>query len=428
MRSDSYANAATNFAEIGSTADVNVHDLVVSGTHLDGFDTHEDAINWQFVNDTSASDTVDPSDTAGAPTGIGIRGYNSSVIGMRSDGNVICIQDSSQRFPFSGIFYKPSITRWVDPICNNNDIQGGTGANTYGFVLNGDSSDPSYGSHDPYATSLVQGGHFSNLSAAFDINEGANRLNINGVYMENVSRALLEVGPTDFSLTNSIFDDTNTFRVPAVGELTRRSLGSHYTGANVAIFGNDLWERTTLPAGSSTLPSTFFRTLETANTNGTTIYMGDQQLINGDFHHSLRLQALLLRSWTRTTTRRPETRFQKVTAVGVSLAATGDAAIIPIPSQITKYRVLGIDVGHCSASLTSALAGVWSAAGKGGTNIAASQALSGCTGGATNFSLALATGAGNTDLTSAKLYFNVGTSQASPTVDVTIWILDKSIN
>ena len=89
---------------------------------------------------------------------------------------------------------------------------------------------------------------------------------------------------------------------------------------------------------------------------------------------------------------------------------------------------LGIDVGHCSASLTTALAGIWSAASKGGTNIAASQALSGCTGGATNFSLALAPGAGNTDLTSAKLYFNVGTSQASPTVDVTIWILDKSIN
>ena len=123
-----YAPLPLIFAEIGSTADVFVHDLVVSGTHLDGFDTHEDAINWQFVNDTSASDTVDPSDTAGAPTGIGIRGYNSSVIGMRSDGNVICIQDSSQRFPFSGIFYKPSITRWVDPICNNNDIQGGTGS------------------------------------------------------------------------------------------------------------------------------------------------------------------------------------------------------------------------------------------------------------------------------------------------------------
>jgi hypothetical protein len=42
--------------------------------------------------------------------------------------------------------------------------------------------------------------------------------------------------------------------------------------------------------------------------------------------------------------------IQKVTAVGVSLAATGDAAIIPIPSQITKYRVLGIDVGHCSGA------------------------------------------------------------------------------
>ena len=301
-------------------------------------------------------------------------------------------------------------------------------ATPYGFVLNGDGFDLSYGSHDPYATSLVQGGHFSNLSTAFDISEGANRLNINGVYMENVSRALLEVGPTDFSFTNSIFDDTNTFRVPAVGELTRRSLGSHYTGANVAIFGNDLWERTTLAAGSSTLPSTFFRTLETANTNGTTIYLGNQQLVNGNFPSLIGTAGAPVT--VVDTNYNPQTgnAIQKVTAVGVSLAATGDAAIIPIPSQITKYRVLGIDVGHCSASLTTALAGIWSAASKGGTNIAASQALSGCTGGATNFSLALAPGAGNTDLTSAKLYFNVGTSQASPTVDVTIWILDKSIN
>ena len=248
-------------------------------------------------------------------------------------------------------------------------------ATPYGFVLNGDGFDLSYGSHDPYATSLVQGGHFSNLSTAFDISEGANRLNINGVYMENVSRALLEVGPTDFSFTNSIFDDTNTFQVPAVGELTRRSLGSHYTGANVAIFGNDLWERTTLAAGSSTLPSTFFRTLETANTNGTTIYMGNQQLINGNFPSFFGTAGAPVT--VVDTNYNPQTgnAIQKVTAVGVSLAATGDAAIIPIPSQITKYRVLGIDVGHCSASLTTALAGIWSAASKGGTNIAASQAL-----------------------------------------------------
>jgi len=78
--------------------------------------------------------------------------------------------------------------------------------------------------------------------------------------------------------------------------------------------------------------------------------------------------------------------------------------------------------------LTTAFAGVWSAASRGGANIAANQALSGCTGGAANFSLVMAAGAGNTDLVSGSLYFNVGTSQASAIADVTIWLLDKSIN
>ena len=424
----SYAQAATHFAEIGSTADILVHDFVITGSHASGFDTHEDGINWTFADDISSSDTPDPRNASTPSTGMSIRAYNVTMNDFRSNGNVNCVSDSSQRFPFSGIFAKPSITKVFHLDCENGDIQLGTGQASSGYVVNGDSADLSYGSHDPYATTTIKGAHFSSFNTAVLAREGGNRINIDDAYMEDVTQAVLVTGPTDFSLTNSVFDDLGTFRIPAISELTRRTLSTHYTGVNAAIFSNDLWERSSVALAGSKFPQTVFRTLETAVTNGTTVYMGNNQVINGAFTNLFSTAGAPVTLVNTNYNPQTGNAIQKVTAIAVSMAATGDQAIIAIPPQITKYRVLGVDVGHCSASLATAFAGVWSAASRGGANIAANQALSGCAGGTANFSLVLAAGASNTDLTSASLCFNVGTSQASAVADVTIWLLDKSIN
>jgi len=156
--------------------------------------------------------------------------------------------------------------------------------------------------------------------------------------------------------------------------------------------------------------------------------MGNNQVINGAFTNLFSTAGAPVTLVNTNYNPQTGNAIQKVTAIAVSMAATGDRAIIAIPPQITKYRVLAIDVGNCSASLTTAQLGVWTAASKGGTNIAANQALSICASTTTNQPLTLTPAAGTTDSTSANLFVNVGTLQSSPTADVTIWLLDKSIN
>jgi predicted O-methyltransferase YrrM len=108
-------------------------------------------------------------------------------------------------------------------------------------------------------------------------------------------------------------------------------------------------------------------------------------------------------------------------ATGVNLSKTGDAAVIPV-ANTTNYSVFQVIFTNASASLSSAYAGVWTAANQGGTNIVANAALSANTSAPVVSQATVAT----TNTQSAQnLYVNVGTAQAA-TVDVYVYGYDFS--
>ncbi len=102
--------------------------------------------------------------------------------------------------------------------------------------------------------------------------------------------------------------------------------------------------------------------------------------------------------------------------------------IIQISPNIRAYDITKIEVTNCSASMTTALGGFYSAASKGGTTIvSASQAYSGAT---TSSAIVLPTvtsaGAG-TRFTSTALYLSLSTAQgAGSTCDVYVYGDDLS--
>ena len=109
-------------------------------------------------------------------------------------------------------------------------------------------------------------------------------------------------------------------------------------------------------------------------------------------------------------------------AKGVNLNATGDT-LIPVVT-CTTYSVSNVIVTNASISLSTAAAGLFTAASAGGTAIVANAALSACTGPTI---VSQRTVASTAAATSQTLYFNVATAQgAAATGDVYVYGYDIS--
>ncbi len=115
-------------------------------------------------------------------------------------------------------------------------------------------------------------------------------------------------------------------------------------------------------------------------------------------------------------------------SVNLNSANTDNAMTVTLPAGTTNYRITAVMVQNngTTASLTTATAGLFSAAAGGGLALAANQALSAITANAVNTdanSLSLTqTIASRTTVNSATLYFRVGTAQgAASTANVYVY-------
>lgn len=107
---------------------------------------------------------------------------------------------------------------------------------------------------------------------------------------------------------------------------------------------------------------------------------------------------------------------------GVNVNQTGDT-VLPV-SNTTNYSVSNVIFTNASTSLTTALAGVFTAPGAGGTAIVANAALSALTGSTV---VSQRTVAATAAQAGQNLYVNVGTAQgAAATMDVFVYGYDLS--
>jgi hypothetical protein len=105
---------------------------------------------------------------------------------------------------------------------------------------------------------------------------------------------------------------------------------------------------------------------------------------------------------------------------GVNVNAAGDT-VLPI-NNTSSYSVSNVIFTNASTSLTTALAGVFTAPSAGGTAIVANAALSAMTSASVVSQRTVATTAAQT---SQNLYVNVGTAQgAAATMDVFVYGYD----
>jgi hypothetical protein len=105
---------------------------------------------------------------------------------------------------------------------------------------------------------------------------------------------------------------------------------------------------------------------------------------------------------------------------GVNVNAAGDT-VLPI-NNTSSYSVSNVVFTNASTSLTTALAGVFTAPSAGGTAIVANAALSAMTSASVVSQRTVATTAAQT---SQNLYVNVGTAQgAAATMDVFVYGYD----
>ena len=110
-------------------------------------------------------------------------------------------------------------------------------------------------------------------------------------------------------------------------------------------------------------------------------------------------------------------------ATGVNVNATGDVAVLPVVNT-TNFSVSNVIFTNGSTSLTTALAGLFTAPSAQGTAIVANAALSGLTGSTVVSQRTVA----STDTSAVQnLYLNVGTAQGAPaTMDVYVYGYDFS--
>ena len=105
---------------------------------------------------------------------------------------------------------------------------------------------------------------------------------------------------------------------------------------------------------------------------------------------------------------------------GVNVNATGDT-VLPVLNT-TNYSVSNVIFTNASTSLTTALAGLFTAPSAGGTGIVANAALSACTGSTV---VSQRTVASTASQAGQNLYVNVGTAQgAAATMDVFVYGYD----
>lgn len=127
---------------------------------------------------------------------------------------------------------------------------------------------------------------------------------------------------------------------------------------------------------------------------------------------------------TTSAVNSPAQSLNNLAAPTVSLAATGDAATIAIPSYVTAYQVTGFKVTNCSTIPVLATLGLFTAASAGGTTVATAAAITGATSASVVLSQTIASSA---RLTAATLYVNVSVANAlALTCDLKVNIDDLS--
>ena len=129
---------------------------------------------------------------------------------------------------------------------------------------------------------------------------------------------------------------------------------------------------------------------------------------------------------TATTTNLAAQRFT-ITGVNMNAATTDHAITLTLPAGATTYVVDSVSLWGASHTLTTATAGLFTAASGGGTGICADQAITNTSGTAnTNLNyqaLTLAANDATTCFTASPLYFRVGTAEgAAATANVTLTI------
>lgn len=106
------------------------------------------------------------------------------------------------------------------------------------------------------------------------------------------------------------------------------------------------------------------------------------------------------------------------TGVDLNVATSDNALTV----EAGRYRIDKVTVENASVNLTAATAGLFTAAGGGGTTVAADQALSALTASSKFKDLTLDAGVGTDVFTAGTIYFRVGTPQGAPaTGNVWVW-------
>ena len=107
---------------------------------------------------------------------------------------------------------------------------------------------------------------------------------------------------------------------------------------------------------------------------------------------------------------------------GANFNVTTDQ-ICALPAAVTAWDLTSIEVTNCSASLTLAAGGVYTAASKGGTAlVSAAQAYTGLTSSTVVLPLTLNGTAATTRLTISSVYLSLTTAQGSAaTCDMYVW-------
>lgn len=98
-----------------------------------------------------------------------------------------------------------------------------------------------------------------------------------------------------------------------------------------------------------------------------------------------------------------------LTSRTVSLAATGDATTIAIPSYVTAYQVTGFKITNCSTTPVLASVGLFTAASAGGTTVVTSATITTANAASVVISSTIAS---TGRLTSATLFVNVSVANA----------------
>jgi len=125
-----------------------------------------------------------------------------------------------------------------------------------------------------------------------------------------------------------------------------------------------------------------------------------------------------------TAVNAPASTLNNLTARGVQLNATGDAATIAIPSYVTAYQVTAFKITNCSGTPVLATVGLFTAASAGGTTMVTAATITGATSAAVVLSQTIASSA---RVTAGTLFINIGVANtASVTCDMKVDIEDLS--